>query len=86
MRKYKSGTGAVRCQSSEKCAKSSFFSSPITVQCRVAGDLLESEALTVFGAVGAVEDEIDFHMLLLGRAGLSQKGLCIELSDLHVPF
>ena len=63
-----------------------FLFSPITVHCRVAGDLLESEALTVIGAVGAVEDEIDFHMLLLGRAGLSQKGLCLELSDLHLPF
>ena len=52
----------------------------------MAGDLLESEALTVIGAVGAVVDEIDFHMLLLGRAGLSQKGLCLELSDLHLPF
>ena len=52
----------------------------------MAGDLLESEALTVIGAVGAVEDENDFHELLLGRAGLSQKGLCLELSDLHLPF
>ena len=52
----------------------------------MAGDLLESEALTVIGAVGADEDEIDFHTLLLGRAGLSQKGLCLELSDLHLPF
>ena len=44
----------------------------------MAGDLLESEALTVIGAVGADEDEIDFHTLLLGRAGLSQRGFVLN--------